>query len=430
MKGRWGVLALAGAVVVSMASPAAAMPLWRGAQSGMDHDAVRKLFPGAGRPDTVLKLAGPNVGDLAAPVILAGHPAQAAFYFTKDALWDVVVTVGDPGLQTGDAGLEIAKAVAGQIDEDLGQKRHCEISGEAGARRYDCAWPAFGNRLAHLTYAEAPAGPPLLSIVFRPARLQDALDDGAADINAANTRVKDDAFSQTIEFDGPVSRNQPLFGDWIEFGLRSWMDRSTRTVEHQLYVDIEYQGGSQRHYEWAADNAAESLSVVKIDHSQTRCKDCQRSETVGIALQEAKLIGGLTQPYAVKLSAKSSDTAVMTIGTALIRGQLLAIAAHGGPPAPGADEIVDPTPLDFGATMETPPAKPNRPAGAKVDAVADSGVAAASGLRGGDLIVGLDGATVGGEPAARSAIAAIPPGRRVLISILRGNRPLTLQAQF
>ncbi len=109
---------------------------------------------------------------------------------------------------------------------------------------------------------------------------------------------------------------------------------------------------------------------------------------------------------------------------------MLAIAAHGGPPAPGADKVVEPVPLDFGATLETAAAKPNRPAGARVDAVTDAGVAAATGHRGGDLIIGLDGEALDGAPSAQTAITAIPPGRRVLIGVLRGNRPLTLQAQF
>ncbi len=138
----------------------------------------------------------------------------------------------------------------------------------------------------------------MLSVVFRAASVADAIASGPAEINASNTLVKDDAFSRTIEFDGAISRNDPLFGDSIDFNLRSWMDRSTHAVKHQLYVDIYYQGGARRHYEFCGGQyGRRAQHVVQIDHSQTRCKDCQRNETVGITLSAAKLVGGLTQPY-------------------------------------------------------------------------------------------------------------------------------------
>jgi hypothetical protein len=423
MTGWKRTLAWAGAMMALAASPAQAMALWRGAQLRMTHAQVSRLFPGARRPDAITRLAGPDVGDLVTPMDLAGHPARATFYFVKDALWDIVVTVD------GDASLATAKAVAGQVDQDLGLRRHCESGGD-GARRYDCVWPTAGNRLVRLSYAESPAGPPLLSIVFRPADRQAAVADAAAETNAARTEIQDDAFSRTVTFLGPQHIQNPFGGSYMAWRLRSWMDRSSRAVSHQLYFEIDYDDNGLRRYGSAADNSADPLPVTRIARSSTRCRQCRIVEVIGVGLPSAKLASGLSRPYQIKLTSGSGDWVIVPLDPAMIRGQFLAIAAHGGPPVPGDDQDVSPLALNFGATLGTASATAGSAGGAKVEAVADDGVFAAAGGRRGDVLTAIDGAAIGDAQAALPAIAGVPPGRRVRLAILRSGRPIALEAQF
>jgi hypothetical protein len=137
------------------------------------------------------------------------------------------------------------------------------------------------------------------------------------------------------------------------------MDRHSGSIELQLYVSIMYAERSLRRYRWAADNSADDLVVTQIDRdSGGRRRDCPSSEAFGIDLDEKKLVGGLADPYQIKIPAKSGDALIVALDPAMIRGQLLAIGAHGGPPVPGDDKDVTPVALTFGATLETARPRP------------------------------------------------------------------------
>src|SRR6202000_181644 len=105
----------------------------------------------------------------------------------------------------------------------------------------------------------------LLSIVFRPARLADAIADSASDVNAALTKVKADPFDKLVTFDGPGLSRIPLLGDSVIYSLHSVMDPASRATRHELLIEVDYRGGSQRRYQSAADNTGAALKLYQFD---------------------------------------------------------------------------------------------------------------------------------------------------------------------
>lgn len=136
-------------------------------------------------------------------------------------------------------------------------------------------------------------------------------------------KVEDDKFSKSLHYVGLQELINPLGGTARRWAIRTWIDKDTKEVTHQLYVIISY-FYEWRFYESAADDMANGLHFVSIDRELNGCQGmCSFTETVGVDLTDYTLREKALTGFQVKLFAKSGDSLVIDVTPAQIQSQLL-----------------------------------------------------------------------------------------------------------
>jgi hypothetical protein len=143
--------------------------------------------------------------------------------------------------------------------------------------------------------------------------------------------------------------------------IRSWIDKKTGAVDHQLYV-TEYYDGNWRFYQTATDENATALRFVSVRRDVVTCagsrySGCSYVEIYGVDMDDAalrKLIanGG---SYAIKVRAKAGADQVIHIWADMARRQIAFIEdykAKNGLNAP------PPTPAPAAVPAPAKPAAP------------------------------------------------------------------------
>jgi len=147
---------------------------------------------------------------------------------------------------------------------------------------------------------------------------------------ASSIRVKDDEFSKSVTFLGVEMHN----GDLGHHLLRSWKDKKTGVVTHQLYVSDNYRKStseSWKFYRGARDEEANDLKFVTINRD-VNCQSlryaesyCSFYETFGVMLDESFLRQKADAGFRIKALAKSGEDEVFTVTPQAIQQQLEAI---------------------------------------------------------------------------------------------------------
>lgn len=139
------------------------------------------------------------------------------------------------------------------------------------------------------------------------------------------SRVENDQFSKNITIVGGQQYVNPLGGTFRSWLIRTWIDKKTQKVTHQLYVEISYIG-EWKYFQMASDDKATSLHVDRISTHVGNCSGgCSLDEAIGISLSDAELRARLGQGYPIKISAKSGDALIIVVSPEQIRLQLEAI---------------------------------------------------------------------------------------------------------
>lgn len=279
---------------------------------------------------------------------------------------------------------------------------------------------------------------------------------GCAASQPRNTvNVIGDKFSKSITLEGlPVlnPNNGDLF--WM---LRSEVDPQAHFALHQIYVEWTYAGPSSGRY-FAADDTARPLPVRNIRREYCPFNKCDRTDTLGIGIDEATLRARASTGFQVKLSAQDGTAGILDITPKMINAQLAAEArVLGEAPSRNAAAPTGPSGVSNGpADSNAPGAKtasaspeeaPHPPAGLAADrniglemlpqstatmshgslhgavilAVIPGSPAEIAGVRGGDLIVKLDGKPVESGKEILELIARAKPHSVVTVDILRGS---------
>jgi len=257
---------------------------------------------------------------------------------------------------------------------------------------------------------------------------------------APEVQVTTDQFSRDVTFLGPPQIINPFGGTIRSYRLRSWVNKETKAVEHQLYVEISYIG-SWRWYVAAADDTAQELTVRQIASNVSSCSfGCSLSETVGIALSDETLRRRAATGMQIKISSRSGDALIIDLSAVQIGLQLSAIDRYLGVSAssdPTAAVLATPGATlgaDLGAEFDDLPAYARNPVigtgGALVTWVKRDSVAARAGIHWADVIVEFGGEPVLGADDLRTKIAATQPGAEVPMKVVRGRKPIALIGQF
>lgn len=151
--------------------------------------------------------------------------------------------------------------------------------------------------------------------------------------------IKDDEFEPQITIIGNElgrTESQEQIGSTSyknirsAFFLRSWMNKKTAQVTHQLYVTAFYRDKHWRFWGAASDDTSASLSVVKIASEASNCSDrgCFYQETFGVELTDEFLRIRRDNGFRLKLRAKSGAEDIVTVSATQIVSQLRAVDEH------------------------------------------------------------------------------------------------------
>lgn len=257
---------------------------------------------------------------------------------------------------------------------------------------------------------------------------------------APAVQVTTDQFSKEVAFVGPIGAVNPFGGTSRIWRLRSWLNKETKAVSHQLYVDIRYIG-SWRWYSAAADDQANSLEVIRIHSNVGSCRGgCSLSETVGIALDDDLLRSRASTGFQLKLSAQSGASFIIDVSADQIATQLNAIDTYSGvasAPNPSAAATAIPGSTlgaDFGASFDNVPGLTNailgRTGGALVHGIKADSVAQRAGIKWADVLIEFDGQPIVDAADLERRLAAVEPGREVSGKLIRGRKVIEFVARF
>lgn len=257
--------------------------------------------------------------------------------------------------------------------------------------------------------------------------------------------IQDDAFSKNVTINGGTVHEFPsgILGSLFRnFFIRSWVDKKTGSVSHQLYVDITYDG-EWKFFEWAADDTATSLNVVKIDSHVDNCHNgCSFEEILGIELDDATLRSRVNAGYPIKLSAKDGTAIFLKVAPEQIKAQLEAVDKYTSNKVQAIAPTLPPnqTPLggklrfgvsfvdvppDLAKLMTLPDLK-----GALIIKIDAGTVAEKAGIQKGDVVVKFDDKVITSTKELQVAVAATPAGKTVPVKVIRALKELTLNAAF
>jgi len=128
---------------------------------------------------------------------------------------------------------------------------------------------------------------------------------------------------------GPrVQHSDPYFGvrDTNFYCLRSWLDRNSGEVTHQLYLTESY-SGAKRNWNAASDNRGSPLRFVPIRSDEISCdRNCSYAEEFAAALPE-NLLRGNPQGFSVSFTSASGARLTIPVADKLITKQLAAVDA-------------------------------------------------------------------------------------------------------
>jgi hypothetical protein len=150
--------------------------------------------------------------------------------------------------------------------------------------------------------------------------------------------AREDLAPGFIGFIGPKTQHAPPFlgtPGTNFYCLRSFLDRRTGEVTHQLYVSDSY-FGPERGWNAARDSRSRALAFVPVSHDEITCDTgCSYVEEFAAALPEGELRAN-PNGLAVTFAARSGDEKTVLVSGERITTQLAAVDARRNPTQPVA----------------------------------------------------------------------------------------------
>jgi hypothetical protein len=140
-------------------------------------------------------------------------------------------------------------------------------------------------------------------------------------------KVEDSQFEQSATFLGSEAKwkNDPS----SSYFLRSWVDKTSGAVKHQLYVG-DYYNGSWIFWDRVNSQDAQPLEFVPITRRVVGCYStigCYYEETFGVSIPDA-MLKAHQDGFMVKFYAKTGNELILPVTSQQIRQQLKAIDAY------------------------------------------------------------------------------------------------------
>jgi hypothetical protein len=235
--------------------------------------------------------------------------------------------------------------------------------------------------------------------------------------------------------------------------LRSFVDRQDRVLYHDIYLVLTYDNYPGAPYT-AVDDNARPLKVDTLVQEHCPYNRCDRTDSIAVRISETMLRDRTDTGFEIRVSGRNNWRGVFSITPKMIAGQLDALAkivpqsAIAATPPTSAPDPMAPgrVPVLAEPTPKRPSAAPSiglqmipqatselthgNMRGAVVLAVIADSPAGNAGIRGGDLIVKIDGHPVDSGPEVQDVIAKIKPNSVVKVDILRGPTNVTVNLKL
>jgi hypothetical protein len=174
-----------------------------------------------------------------------------------------------------------------------------------------------------------------LAACAEPTPLEAPAQSGGADARAT---VADDSSPRFIGVIGTRAQHSPPFLGVPEtnfYCLRSFVDRRTGEVRHQLYVSDSY-SGAERQWNAAHDAAGHPLRFLEISRDEISCEGgCSYAEEFAADIPENELRDN-PQGLRVTFTDRSGDEKTIDVSGGQITAQLAAVDARRSPAEPAA----------------------------------------------------------------------------------------------
>lgn len=146
-------------------------------------------------------------------------------------------------------------------------------------------------------------------------------------IEQQHVSIQRDPYSRIIEVDGVTAKENPFMGTSKIWKIRSFVDKAHRTVVHQTYVEIIY-NGEWRFYDHTNDQYGDPLNTVSIDRQVLDCSSagCLYDEIVEVNLPYSRLMQNINTGYSFKVYGKSYNDVVISLPPTMIRKQIESVA--------------------------------------------------------------------------------------------------------
>lgn len=140
--------------------------------------------------------------------------------------------------------------------------------------------------------------------------------------------VTNDRFSNRVTITGRevVVKNQAALSvERQKYFLRTWIDKQTQAVSHQLYYHIDYNGADWRTFYKASLEGGKNLEVTRISTDVTVDEyDTRYFETIGATVPHKYLVNN-KDGFPVKWYAQDGTTKVTYLKPKQIKKQLKAL---------------------------------------------------------------------------------------------------------
>ena len=247
---------------------------------------------------------------------------------------------------------------------------------------------------------------------------------GVADAAPPGYQITDDKFEPRITVVSPAAQAGP--GE--VFMLRSYVDKQTKAVTHQLYAEIDYQAPDWRFYNAAYDDRTHEHEFIAIEQKVGECLapslltpgGCEHIETFGASLSDADMLDFAKSGVSFKFVSKSGFSEVIDFKEGFFAGQLSVLNAYVATPYAIDPASVPPT--DPGLDLYSMGHINNKlyfgvDHGLNVFSVAKGSPADLAGIRGGDIVIDIGGVFLDKMPDYAAALVKLHGGETVAVTI-------------
>ncbi|MEX1213313.1 MAG: hypothetical protein WEA36_10750 [Balneolaceae bacterium] len=151
---------------------------------------------------------------------------------------------------------------------------------------------------------------------------------GSGYVTRDAVQVIEDPYSDSIQYAGVTNTVEGTMGDLVGYNsfLRTWANKETGEVSHQLYIDINYFNSDWIFFSHATFIGGTPAELTQINREVITCTigGCGYNEVVGIDFTTEEL-RSLTEGTSLKLYSESGYEEIVEIRPDQVNAQLATI---------------------------------------------------------------------------------------------------------